>query len=224
MAVLWKHACGWTGHARELEPGQVQEKGKQKDTLGCPVCGPRARVKIESPRFIQAATSCPKTASNGHYPWLLYRDSKNIAADECGAFWIFADGASSGSYAAVIVGGAHSEHVRHGPPHAIRNVHGELMAVALGLSRIPKGEHVVLVCDFLGTACWFMGKWAVGDPATIQRLRLIGQIMEDRDLTVQFIHVRGHGKDDSEFTRWNNRADQLCAERPKPPKVENEPT
>lgn len=47
-------------------------------------------------------------------------------------------------------------------------------------------------------------------------IRIIKKTLEEVQKLVstpiKFTHVRGHQKDDSEHTKWNNRADKLCTE------------
>jgi hypothetical protein len=216
VADRWRCRCGWIGLGRLLRPTQGKAKGQREETqtVQCGAGCTRGVVLAERALAHVSSTSQPTYDNPTFKKWIYRNDVKSCAPD---LYYAFADGASSGSYAALVVGpdGYLTEHVRHHPPSPIKNVSAELLAVALGLRWTPEGQTVRIVSDYLGTAPWLLGVHKVTEWLVLVRLRLILRVLEERALTARFIHVKGHQRDESDFTRFNNRVDALCAQRKK---------
>lgn len=162
-------------------------------------------------------STCPKTSgitaqTYRKYPFVRYRESRSI--DES-AFFVFTDGSSRGSFAAVIVRGAEAAATVGGfePPTHTRNVGAELKGARLGLQSVPEGSKVVLVSDYLGVGAWMTGNWQARDPEVREITRQMRSIIEVRRLDVIYVHHRGHQKPrdiHDLFTRYNAAADEHC--------------
>lgn len=183
-----------------------------KGVLRCPRCN-RKGAWLREGLFDTVESTCPKTAMTlSRYMAASHRESRAI---HHGTSWVFCDGSSTGSFAAIVVAGFFTcEQVVHGPRVATANVGAELLGVALGLYLLPSSaKQVTVVSDFANTAPWAGGVWRVQQPEVLERLRLIRRLILTRGYRVQFVHHRGHQRDDSDFTRYNNRADELCSSR-----------
>lgn len=90
----------------------------------------------------------------------------------------------------------------------------ELMGIIIGLRAIKKPiDSLLIVSDSMyciGTATLNWKRkanqdlWKVFD----KEYQRVSKICSD----IQFQHVKGHQKNDEEFTKWNNRADNLAVE------------
>jgi len=163
-------------------------------------------------------------AKQAHIPhqvrWVRHRKSRSL---EPGRIYVFSDGSSLGSYAAVTVckradGGTNVvwEGAGFEPMTKTRNIRAELDGVILGLtSGVPSDGSlpVVLVYDYFGIGAWLSGNWRIKEPEVQERITKLKKIIAERRLKVSFIHHGGHQKDDSDLTKWNNRADQLATAR-----------
>ena len=186
----------------------------EEDEPECPLCG--AGIRMVSMLRGTVQSTWPRTVAAKQYSAYMKLRRSTQVVHRPGLTWAFTDGATRGSYAAVVLtpdGGVrdHSRYVgRENLPQ--RNVTAEVMGVALALRHSPEGSRVNVVSDYVGTGCWLHGRWAIKSHDCLLRLRLIARLIRTRSLDVVFIHHKGHQKDDSDFTRFNNRADQLCEE------------
>jgi len=182
--------------------------------LRCQLCG--GYLKMVNLLRGPVQTTQVKTATARQYSGhVRLRRSRAVSRDHDRA-WVFTDGATRGSYAAVVLSpGQEPLHLSRfvGPMNLPqRNVTAEMMGVALGLNAVPEGSRVMVVSDYMGTGCWLAGQWKIKNPDALLRLRLIARLIRTRGLEVSFIHHKGHQVDDTDFTRWNNAADKLCEE------------
>jgi hypothetical protein len=143
--------------------------------------------------------------------WLYFREAQTV---ETGRTWIFTDGSSSGWFAAVIID-TKAARVRYGAAHAkpvSANVGPELCGLILGLTLAPSHSPITVVHDYNGVGAWTAGAWKV-DPDKPKLALLIDrarEIIQQRKLDVLFVHHGGHQTNDTDFTRWNIVADELC--------------
>lgn len=199
--------CRWKGRFGDL----AKERVDGKTVCVCPNCF-RTEVFTKEKAFTKIWTTQQKTARS-----IQYRNYVRLRRDrhmpKSNHVWVFTDGSSTGSSAAVILspGEAPRELVRHLERPANANVGAEIMAVALGLKHVKDSADVMLVSDYLGTACWLNSCWRLKDPPSVVRLGVVHHLITSKRLMVTFIHHKGHQKDNSPFTRWNNRADKLCS-------------
>lgn len=212
MLEIYCKVCPWRGGFGDLaRVKETDDKGKVKWILICPVCG-RAEVYKCKPTFESVSTTQEKTANAQQYRrWLKLHKRTNTYGED--RVWVFSDGSSTGSFACVILvpGEEPVRMVRHLAQPANRNVGCEIMGVAMGLKHCPDGVDVTVVSDFLGTACWLNCYWKLADAAAVPRLGVVAHLIQAKQLTVRFIHHKGHQKDASDFTRWNNECDRLCS-------------
>jgi ribonuclease HI len=188
---------------------------------------PKGLKRTKPGTLFTCETTCPKSARVPHQAkWLRFRSSTNILsesivdqlartvrADEDVA-WIFADGSSNGGYGAAIVYPRQRAELRrdYTEPTKTRNVGAELNAVLLGLREVDAGKRVAVVCDYLGFVAWYSGNWRIKDPEVREKIEEARRIVEERGLTIErLVHHRGHQKDESDFTKWNNYADRLAS-------------
>lgn len=151
----------------------------------------------------------PKQSTIPHQkPWVRHRKSREIEGDHV---YVFSDGSSLGSYAAVVV--SPKGVTRHGdkaPMTSTRNVGAELNGAILGLSNVESGSSVVLVFDYMGVGAWLTENWKIKDPEVQSKIDALRLVIKTKRLTVHYIHHAGHQRDGSAFTRWNAEADALC--------------
>jgi ribonuclease HI len=170
--------------------------------------------KVKPMLFIES--TCPKTAKQKRkVDWVVFRPSRKI--DSRDAF-IFTDGSSLGSFAAVVVqldaqGSMLSEsYTGYEKPTHTLNIGAELNGALLGLSNAPEGTTVVLVSDYLGIGAWLTGRWNVKDLEVAARVGAIREVIRARKLDVRYVHHRGHQRTQDDFTRFNREADRLATE------------
>lgn len=210
--TLWKcHGGLPCDQLRTSDEVNWRQKWTSKKLVPSCECGAEELV-IHEPLVKVVQTTCPKSAEN-FSKWIHFRRKRTVKRDE--RVWVFPDGSSTGSYAAVVVHKKHSgAHVRHAKQAPSRNVAAEVMGVALGLRHSPKGSRVVVVSDYVGTGAWLAGHWKVRNRDCLLRLGAISEILFRRNLKIGvFVHHRGHQKDRTDFTRYNNEADRLCSTR-----------
>lgn len=160
-----------------------------------------------------AESTQPSTATGKYAKWVSYRPSRTTDPDMT---WIFTDGSTTGRHAAVIVhkgGGVIQRLTGNARRTKTRNVGAELNGMLLGLEHAPRGERVTVVSDYLGIAAWMTGNWKINDREVREKIARAKAIVEERSLTVAFVHHAGHQTDSSDFTRYNCEADALCSGR-----------
>ena len=203
--------CRWEGSVKELE---VRPNSGGRMTVFCPRSG-HAGVKLKESALHSLQSTCPDSAEP---PWKksIHRPIRFMVKEDLADLYGFTDGSSTGSYAAVLIDkeGRISEHSRHVPQSQTRNVAAEIMAVGLALNFAPRGSRVVIVSDYMGTGLWLHGCYGFKCADSTRRIRLLLHLIAARKLSVDFIHHRGHQADQSDFTIYNNRADELCRQRP----------
>lgn len=158
-------------------------------------------------------TTSQKTASNySRNNWIKYRPSKSIDTNDV---WAFTDGSDTGWHSAIIICND-SKEVRKLASFLektpMRNVSSELDAMILALSQTPEGSCINIVHDYIGVGAWMVGAWKAKKQKVKNRIAKAKKIIIDRKLTVLFIHHKGHQSDQSDFTKFNNLADQLCSD------------
>jgi hypothetical protein len=142
--------------------------------------------------------------------WLKLRTKKWID-DE--SIWMFIDGSSSGWHAAVIHDPFAKKKIElaefQEPKSA--NVGPELLSCLIGLREVDPTKPLTIVHDYIGTGAWLVGAWKIKSPNVQEVVDLIRVTIEEREFTsIRFIHTGGHQKNDTDFGRYNNRADALC--------------
>jgi len=143
--------------------------------------------------------------------WVRFRQSRECSADRV---WIFTDGGVKGKtagFGAVIVEGTDAQFLQGRVPlTSTRNVGAELNGFLLGLRNVREGAEVTVVSDYLGIAAWMTGNWQIKDGEVRNAVSEAKQLIADKGLLVSFCHHKGHQKDESDFTKWNNYADRLA--------------
>lgn len=160
-------------------------------------------------------TSRESATKKGRSSWLSYLPARNCLDKT--SLYAFTDGSSKGSYAAVFVDPdapdvAREEFVEFEPPTKTKNMGAEFL---LALRSSPEGIRLVVVSDLLWLGAWMVGARKAEDPEIVGLLDSSRQTIETRGLAVRFVHHEGHQDDDSHFTRWNSRADELCKAKAK---------
>lgn len=208
-------ACRWRGSHTRARTRDLEGKN---NVLVCPKCDLDRLSLRQSVIKNVASTNRPTSLSAQYIGWVKRRDSREMSNG--GVVWVFTDGSSTGSCAAVVLDGDKlEEHVRHAPKPPTWNVGAELGGVLLGVRHAPRGRSVVVVADYIGSAGYLTGRWRIRDLDTLRRVVVIASLIESRGLVVSFVHHKGHQRDPSDFTRWNTRADELCGQRPKEKKA-----
>jgi hypothetical protein len=141
---------------------------------------------------------------------------ERVTEPDPSTWWVFSDGSSNGSYGAVTLVVHDGRFVgligrtRKGARTESRNVRAEVLGVALGISRIPVGSRVRVVIDYDGTAAWLAGQWRIKKTDVFMALKALIRVVEERRLSLSFIHHRGHQQDGSGFSVLNGLADWLA--------------
>jgi hypothetical protein len=142
--------------------------------------------------------------------WLKYRTGRHI---DTKSVWMFIDGSSSGWHAAVILdpfGKRKIELARFKKPKSA-NIGPELLSCLIGLEAVDPTKPLTVVHDYIGTGAWLVKAWKIRSPNVQEAVDLIEATITRRDfISIRFIHTGGHQKNDTEFGRYNNRADELC--------------
>jgi hypothetical protein len=145
-------------------------------------------------------TTSERSAAIKGRPWLrLLRERRCLEG-----LYMFTDGSTLGSYAAVLVNpatGRVEEAARWRPPTKTRNVGAEWDGLVLGLELLPVRARATMVVDLL----WIHAQ-LIGVRRTVH-----AEIIE-KELGLVLVHHDGHQADASDFTRGNARADASCAE------------
>lgn len=158
-------------------------------------------------------TSRESAGKKGRSHWLDFLLSRGCT--DRSSIYVFTDGSSSGSFAAVFVCPTHQEtaleeHARFKPPTETRNMGAEWNGLLLGLELAPKGEKLVVVSDLLWLGAWLVGARRAEHPEVVAAIARAKALVAERELEVRLVHHEGHQRDRSDFTRWNRRADELC--------------
>ncbi len=167
-------------------------------------------------------TTSERSAGMSGRPWLKFSERRSC---DDGRWHIFTDGSSKGAYAAVVVnpaGVVAHELVEWKEPTHTSNVGGEWNGLLLGLRASPESGRVAIVVDLLWVHAQLIGVRQTIEPETQEQLAEAHRLVHELKLDVVLIHHDGHQKDNSDFTRWNTRADALCATKNKemvPPKA-----
>jgi hypothetical protein len=74
----------------------------------------------------------------------------------------------------------------------------------------PSDARLTVVFDLLGIGQWMLGHFQRHDPVVKKACDVCWDLIRDKTLHVTWVHHRGHQKDPSDFTRYNNLADHLC--------------
>ena len=160
--------------------------------------------------YFRVETTKVVTAERESKKWpIQLRHLRSLEADRT---WIFTDGSGTGWYAAVILRpGCEKHYVTGYNERSGHNVGAELDGIVLGLENIRQGEKIAIVSDYLWNAYSVNGWYKINDSYLHERVLQIRRILETKGLSdALFIHHRGHQKDSSDFSRWNNVADRLC--------------
>lgn len=156
-------------------------------------------------------STCSKTAARG-LSWVRFRAERRV---DDSAFFVFSDGSSTGSFAAVVAKGSVEPTVIDGfaEPTTTRNVGAELNGARLGLQQVPDDSTVVLVFDYIGVGAWLTGNWKIKDPEVAEKIADMKRIIATKRLQISYVHHRGHQKvasEDDHFSRLNGAADARC--------------
>lgn len=170
-------------------------------------------------------TTCPRAAAGkGRSSWLTLRQSRKLDDD---SVYVFSDGSSLGSYAAVIVRRGAEPIVLGvaGPAVESKNIGPELGGALLGLQNVPEGSQVVLVCDLLNVPAWMTRNYKRNAVEVIEVCAEMERVIAEKKLAVTYCHHRGHQKpsDDDEFSKWNRLADKTCTKLATEAKKNGEP-
>ena len=163
-------------------------------------------------------TSRESAGKKGRSSWLSFLQTRDCL--DRSSLYVFTDGSSKGSFAAIFVDPSDpkssvEEHVEFKAPTETRNMGAEWNGLLLGLERAPRGTKLVVVSDLLWLGAWMVGKRGAEHPEVVAALERANLLIHENGLEVRFVHHEGHQKDESQFTRWNCRADELCKEKAK---------
>jgi hypothetical protein len=152
-------------------------------------------------------STCPKVAERE--PYIQFRADRSTAE----GLFVFCDGSSSGWHGACLVDPAlgkvfHRQRFRE--PTSNRNVGAEFAGLHLALSMLPAQSDATLVFDMLGLAQWMLGHFRQNDPMVKRACEVCWDLIDSRGHTISWVHHRGHQKDPSDFTHFNNVVDKLC--------------
>ena len=155
-------------------------------------------------------TTSERSATIKGRPWLrLLRERRCLEG-----LYVFTDGSTLGGYAAVVVNPATDEVeqvARWRPPTLTRNVGAEWDGFVLGLELLPVKARATMVVDLLWIHAQLIGVRRAVHAEVAKKLARAWQLIEEKELELVLVHHDGHQADASEFTRWNARADALCA-------------
>lgn len=143
-------------------------------------------------------------------PWLRLLRERRCAE----GLYLFTDGSSLGGHAAVLVDpatGEVEERSRWRAPTKTRNVGAEWNGFVLGLELLPERSRATIVVDLLWIHAQLIGVRRTIEPEIVKKLARARRLIEEKALELALVHHDGHQSDDSDFTRWNTRADALCA-------------
>ncbi len=154
----------------------------------------------------------------GRSHWLDYREGRSCNDPKC--LYVFTDGSSLGSYAAVFVtverdGLKTLERVKWSPPTSTRNMGAEWRGLVLALSHAPSDARLVVVSDLLWIGATLVGARQVRDAELVALATEAKALIAECGLDVTFVHHEGHQEDESHFTRFNAMSDELCKEEAK---------
>ena len=155
-------------------------------------------------------TTSERAAAIKGRPWLrLLRERRCLEG-----VYVFSDGSTLGSYAAVLVDPATNrveEASRWRRPTKTRNVGAEWDGFVLGLGLLPVKARATMVVDLLWIHAQLIGVRRTVDAEIVEKLARARQLIEEKQLELVLVHHDGHQADASDFTRWNARADASCA-------------
>ena len=162
------------------------------------------------PLLDHVETTSERSAAMKGRPWLRLRAGR--ACDDPATLYAFTDGSTRGSYAAVLVqaGRAVKEECRWRPPTPTRNVGAEWDAFVLGLELAPPRARLTIVVDLLWIHAQLIDVRRTLDAELVEKLERARALVSKKQLELTLVHHDGHQTDDSDFTRWNARADALC--------------
>lgn len=145
--------------------------------------------------------------------FLTYRTSRHT---DDNSIWMFIDGSSTGWHAAVILNPFNrtiTKIAKFRKPDKSANVGAELMSLVIGLQaeEADPTKPLVVVHDYIGTGAWLVKAWKIKSEEVREVVQGINYTIDMLGFSsIRFIHHGGHQKDDTEFTRYNSVADELC--------------
>lgn len=161
-------------------------------------------------------TSRESAEKKGRQKWLGFLPARDCL--DKSSLYVFTDG-GKGSYAAVFVDpgatAAREEHAEYEPMTETRNMGTEWKGLLLALRKAPEGIRLVVVSDLLWLGAWMVGARKAEHPEIVASLEQAKKLIDNRGLAVRFVHHEGHQEDDSDFSRWNRRVDELCTKKAK---------
>jgi len=156
-------------------------------------------------------STCLKVAAAQVY--INHRESRSVLGGSTNELFVFCDGSSSGWHGACLVdpvGGKVTQRQRFREPTSNRNIGSEFAGLHLALLMAPSDARLTVVFDLLGIGQWMLGHFQRHDPVVKEACDVCWDLVSDKTLHVTWVHHRGHQKDPSDFTRYNNVADHLC--------------
>lgn len=156
-------------------------------------------------------TTSERSAAIAGRPWLRLRSERRCVD----RLHVFTDGSTLGSYAAVLVDpatGRAEEAARWRAPTRTRNVGAEWDGFVLGLELLPPRSRATVVVDLLWIHAQLIGVRRTVDEEIVAKLERARRLIEEKRLDLELVHHDGHQTDASDYTRWNTRADALCAQ------------
>lgn len=156
-------------------------------------------------------TTSERSAAMKGRPWLRFRSERSCRQ----GLHVFTDGSTLGSYAAVLVDpatGRVEEASRWREPTPTRNIGAEWDGFLLGLELLTEKTRATVVVDLLWIHAQLIGVRRTIDAEILTKLGKARRLIDEKELELVLVHHDGHQRDASDFTRWNARADALCAE------------
>lgn len=213
----------------KIQPAQGSDETIKENPVVCPTC-----KSVEGMKLIKSMWSFRPISTNPGTAQQFYLSSTTSPETMDGLFkgqkYVFVDGSSTGAAAAITLAWSYDDNEDEGAwieqshnmsrpseQPAIRNVAGEMDAVMLALREAGSEKNLTIVSDFLGTALWGSGAWKIKNRDVLARIASMHALIVAKSLKVKFIHHKGHQKDKSVFTTYNNRVDKLVTKLAKAP-------
>lgn len=129
-----------------------------------------------------------------------------------GLDYVFTDGSLTWHGAIHVVPGesCYFAH-RFRPQCDAKNVGAEWAGLHLGLSLCRPGRDVVVVVDLVSLIHWMRSDMNRGTPMIEAAYHACHDLIDELDLSVTFVHQRGHQGLKNHYAYFNEMADKLCA-------------
>jgi hypothetical protein len=168
----------------------------------------RQRLSADGLLAVRSTRASTVERESNRWPIELQREPQ-LDADRQ---WVFTDGGAHGWHAAVLLDdGRAVRRVARCLENSARNVGSELDGFILGIELGAEGARLTVVSDFLWTAYYINGWRRLTHPYLAERVETARRALAAKRFSAPcFIHHGGHDHQPTEFSHWNDAADQLC--------------